>query len=354
MGFSQKINVFVGTYTKTNSEGIYNFELDTTTLDYRLVSTTKTSNPAYITLSNNGSFLYTVNEDKHGKLTAFKIDKTTGELTKINEVDSQGQSPCYITYNQANKTVYCANYFSGNFNNHKVNPDGSLTELIQSKQHTGSSVNKERQLSPHAHGVFVSPDKKFLLVTDLGIDKVLVYPIETTSGNLIFEQANSFTSVLGSGPRHLDFSKNGKYVYLLEELTGTVQVTSFNKGKMTAIQRVSSHPKNYTGIIGSADIHVSPDGNYLYCSNRGDSNTIAIFKINQKNGKLTLINIQSTLGIKPRNFNITKDGKLLLVGNQESNEIVVFKIDQAKGLLADTGKRISVPSPACIQFLDRK
>jgi 6-phosphogluconolactonase len=228
---------------------------------------------------------------------------------------------------------------------------GALTDSIQTIQHYGSSVNKNRQASPHVHACVVSASQNYLYVPDLGIDKVMIYHFDPFSGKIDNEKPKFYQSKAGSGPRHISFHPTLPTTYLMEELSGTVAVLKVKKnGALKLTQNISSHTKDFKGVIGSADIHVSPNGKFLYASNRGEANTIAIFSVNQKNGKLINIGHQSVFGKKPRNFNFSPDGKFLLVANQDSDEIVVFKIDTFTGLLTDTGNRIKVPNPVCIAW----
>jgi 6-phosphogluconolactonase len=355
--FSQNNYLIIGTYTSTKSEGIYVYKFDTTTAENSFVSVAKTSNPSFLSVSKNKKFIYAVGENVDttispigGTVTAFSFNKINGTLTKINNQPSGGKNPCYVTTDKNGKRIYVGNYSSGTVGMFAINIDGSINTLQQVIIHEGSSVNSQRQSAPHVHATVLSADNKYLFVPDLGIDKVMVYAIDKKKGLLNF--TSSAASEAGSGPRHFTFHPNNKFAYLIEELTGTVVFYEVNKGTLKFIQRINAMPKDFTGAIGSADIHVSPDGRFLYCSNRGESNTISIFSIDAKNGKLTTVGHQSTLGKTPRNFNFDPSGNFLLVANQNSDEIIIFKIDKATGLLNDTGKRISVPKPVCLQWIN--
>jgi 6-phosphogluconolactonase len=226
-----------------------------------------------------------------------------------------------------------------------------LSDPVQTIEHVGSSVNDERQEGPHVHATVFSPDGKYLFVPDLGIDKLMIYSFDWKKGKLKPADIPFEMVEPGAGPRHFEFHPNGRFAYLMEELTGSVSAYAYGKkGELYGIQHVSALPRDYLGPVGSADIHVSPDGKFLYASNRGESNTIAIFSINPDDGKIWPQGFQSTLGIKPRNFNFDPTGKFLLVANQDSDEIVVFHRDAETGLLKDSGKRIAIPKPVCIKF----
>ncbi|EOR92618.1 6-phosphogluconolactonase [Arcticibacter svalbardensis MN12-7] len=351
---AQNLNLIVGTYTnKGNSEGIYVYNFDSTTGKLSPKNkATGVSNPSYLTPSNNGKFVYSTNEDNDGSISSFAFDKLSGKLKFLNKKTAQGGGTCYIAVDATNKYVFAGNYGQGNLVVYSVLPDGSLGNLLQSIQDTGSGVNKSRQEGPHVHSTILSPDQKFLLVSDLGTDKISVYSFDNNSSSEPLKAAEPpyVTVEPGDGPRHLDFHPNSKYVYALMEMTGNVLAFSNDQGKMEKIQTISMVAKGFTGQTGAADIHVSPDGKFLYSSNRGDANDIAIFSINPSTGMLTLKGHQSTLGKGPRNFVIDPKGNFLLVANNNSNEIIVFKRNKVTGLLKATGEKVALDAPVCLKF----
>ncbi len=356
--FSQNNYLLIGTYTDAKSDGIYVYRFDTSTAENSFVSVAKTSNPSFLAISANNKFVYAVNENddstinpRGGTVTAFSFNKSNRTLTEINKQATGGKHPCYVTIDKTGKWVFVGNYSSGTVSMFKTNKNGSISKYKQLITHEGSSTNLQRQKSPHVHAAVLSADNKYLFVPDLGIDKVMVYGFNKNEG--VLKLSSSASSTAGSGPRHFTFYPNKKYAYLMEELTGTVVFYIVNKGKLKMQQRINAMPKNFTGALGSADIHISPDGKFLYCSNRGESNTISIFSIDAMIGKLSFIGHQSTLGKTPRNFNFDPSGNFLLVANQNSDEIVIFKIDKTTGLLTDTKKKISVPNPVCIKWINR-
>jgi 6-phosphogluconolactonase len=217
-------------------------------------------------------------------------------------------------------------------------------------EHTGSSVVEDRQDRPHVHATVFSPDNKYLFVTDLGTDKVNIYSFNAKKGELKEAEVPFEITEPGAGPRHFTFHPNGRFAYLIEELTGSISVYSYQNGRLSLLQNISALPNEYTGPIGSADIHVAPDGKFLYASNRGESNSIAAFSINNE-GKLLNTGHYNVMGKKPRNFNLDPTGNYLLVANQDSDEIVVFKRNVNDGTLHDTGQRIKVPRPVCIKWI---
>ncbi len=351
IGQTNQPYLLVGTYTGTGSKGIYVLKFDVQTGKSVMVSSIETSNPSFLAISKTGDFVYAVNEDKPGKISSFSFDKLTGTLKFLNQVESEGDHPCYISIDNTGKWVVVGNYSSGSLALYPVQKDGSLGESVQRIRHEGSSVNAERQNGPHVHATVFSPDNKFLLVPDLGIDILRVYSFDARKGKLDVPKHPIAVSEPGSGPRHLSFSPDGKFVYLLEELTGTIAVYSFIKGKLALIQNTSAQPLDYLDEAGSADIHVSADGLYLYASNRANSNTIGIFKIDKETGLLSLADHVSTEGKTPRNFNFDPTGEFLLAANQNSDEIVVFEVDKNTGFLKDSGNRIQIPKPVFIGWI---
>ena len=352
----QQNYLITGTYTSGKSEGIYVYKFNSADGSAKAVSHVKISNPSFVAVSPNEQFVYAVEEDaanngKGGEITAFSFNKQTGILTFINQQPSGGDHPCYVSVDNTGKWVVAGNYSSGSLSVLPVQANGSLGTATTIIQHKGAGPDKLRQISPHVHCTLFSADNRFLFVPDLGIDKVMIYAFDAATGKLTpakqpFAQSNG-----GAGPRHLCFHPSNKYAYLIEELSGTVVVYKYKNGKLKTIQRISNMPAGDTSFAGSADIHVSPDGKFLYASNRADANSIAIFSINQKNGKLSLTGHQSTLGKTPRNFNFDPTGEFLLVANQNSDEIVIFKRDKITGLLTDTKKRIAVGKPVCLKWI---
>jgi 6-phosphogluconolactonase len=355
---AQSYYLFVGTYTDSGSKGIYVYEFNSTSGKARWLSNTENIiNPSFLVIAPNKKIIYAATETalkNAGSISAFAFDRTTGKLTFVNKQPSGGDNPAYVTINKNNKWVFCGNYTGGSLSALKINSDGSLQPLNQNIKHSGNSIDKLRQEKPHVHSTVFSPDEKYLFVPDLGIDKVMTYKFTATSAKPLQPAKRPFIAVEpGSGPRHLTFHANGKWAYLVGEISGTVDAFTYKKGTLTFKQRIATHPPGFQGAIGSADIHISPDGNFLYTSNRGDENTITIFAVDANTGLLTLKGFQPTLGIKPRNFTIDPSGNFLLVANQDTNNIVVFKRDRQTGLLRVTGEQIKVPTPVCLQMMEK-
>jgi 6-phosphogluconolactonase len=345
-----KFNLLIGTYTQScDSKGIYVYEFDSKTGDFSFKNATeKVINPSYLTVSKDNNFVYSVNEfGAESSVSSFSYNPASGKLDLINKQSSKGADPCYIINDE--KNVIVANYSGGNISVFGKNNDGSLAEAKQVIQHYGKGINTQRQEGPHVHMVHFSPDKKFVLSNDLGNDKVYSYAYNPNADNNVLELKDSISVKSGSGPRHLTFSKNGKFVYLLQELDGALTVYSYSNGILEKIDQTTILAKDFKGKFSSADIHISPDGKFLYASNRGEANNITIFKI-QKNGKLLLKGETSTLGKGPRNFAIDPTGNFLLVAHQYTNDVVIFKRSKKTGLLTDTGKKIVLCSPVCLVF----
>ncbi|MFI5151883.1 MAG: lactonase family protein [Chitinophagales bacterium] len=356
-GFSQEYYLFVGTYTNGKSKGIYVYDFNAATGKSKPISEIASKNPSYLVVSPNGKYVYAVNENgnnQSGAVSAFSFDKVSGQLQFINSQSSGGADPCYISENKDARWILVANYSGGSLAALAVRPDGSLDSAAQIIQHIGSGVNKERQEMAHVHSVVLSPDEHWLYAADLGMDKESVYQFDPGKKTPLSPTKDSVVSLTpGSGPRHFTFHPIKPYAYLINELSGTVNAFKFDKGQLKLIQEISSHPANYQGEKGSADIHISPDGKFLYATNRGDANSIAIYSIDQSTGKLQLKGIQSTMGKHPRNFMIDPTGHFLLIANRDSDSVVVFRIDSKTGLLTASGDVIEIPNPVCLKMLKK-
>lgn len=352
----ERTYLFVGTYTdgKPNT-GIFVYEFNPTSGRLKEVSKVENlTNPSFLTISPNGRYLYACTDTKlpmHGSVTAFSIDSTNGKLSGINKQSSGGENPIYLTTSGNNKFVVNGNYGAGNVSVFTTNDNGSLNPYAQIIQFKDSSINKARQEKSHIHSTVFSPNNDYIFLPDLGADKIRVFKFDTTNVVPLIAADNYLVNTIpGSGPRHFTFHPNGKFAYCMEELSGMVSAYNYNNGKLDSIQRIFSYSKILDTYSG-ADIHISPDGRFLYASNRlEEENTIAIFSIDRKNGTLTLMAHQKTYGNTPRNFTINPSGEFLLVANQSSNNIIVFKRNIKTGLLTKTGKEIKVSRPSCLQM----
>ena len=356
VGSAQDYYLAIGTYTSTGSKGIYIYNFNAQTGKTKWISNTdSTTNPSYITFSRDGNFIYAVNEtgrENPGRVSAFSFNKNNGTVSFLNSQLSGGDDPCYVAESGDKKWVAVANYSGGSVSLFPVNSNGTLQPFSQIIHDTGGSINKSRQEKAHVHESVFSPDNKFLLTPDLGTDKVMVYKFKPSLKQPLSPASPAFVkATAGSGPRHITFSPNGKFAYLIHELGGTVTAYKFNNGRLTQIQELPTHVKGFAGTIGSAEVFVSPDGKFLYASNRGDENTLTIFAINGPTGKLTLVGYQPVMGKAPRNFIIDPTGNYLLVANQDSDNIVIFKRNNVTGLLKETGDQLHIPKPVCLQML---
>ena len=343
--------LLIGTYTTAPTDGIEVYRYNSKTGKFQFANRTAIQNPSYLALSPDQKHLYTVSEAGNpngGNVASFSFNDDSGVLTKINSQPSSGNHPCYVSVHKNGKWVAAGNYSTGNLVYYPAAKDGSLGTATMI-QHKGGSVVKGRQEGPHLHATVFSPDYKYLMTPDLGLDKVMIYKLNS-DGSIIKENPGFVDLKPGAGPRHLDFHPKKKYAYLMEEMSGNVTALSYKKGKLSVIQPINAHPADFKGTVGSADIHVSPDGKFVYCSNRGESNTIGIFKVNASNGSLTLVGHQSTMGKTPRNFSIVPTGNYLLVANQNTNDVVIFKRDKMTGLLTDTGDKLTVNKPVCLKW----
>lgn len=347
--------LLVGTYTnaeKTNGIHVYTFDTKTGAVAEKSKFVDIT-NPSYIAISEDRKNVYSVSEAGEGKgVNAFSFDVKTGKLSFLNAGSAGGNGPCYVSVDDKKKVVFTGNYGGGSLSATRLKDDGSLSSDTQVIRHEGSSVNKSRQDKPHVHAAVLSPDDRFLMVPDLGTDKVNIYKFNAREAQPLSPAAQPFAAVNpGGGPRHLTFHPNGKFAYLILEMEGAITAFDYKDGKLTNIQSITMLAPDFDGKIGAADIHISPDGKFLYGSNRGEANDIVVYAIG-KDGKLTYASRQSEGIDTPRNFAIDPTGNFLLVANQNGNDIVVFKRDQKTGQLTPTGKRIQVDKPVCLKFVE--
>jgi len=339
----------IGTYTNSGkSQGIYSYEVDMKTAIFtQKAVATGISNPSYLAFSPDKKYVYAVSESgNQSTANAFSFDKNTAKLTLINSSLTKGQDPCFITV--TNKHVFTANYSGGSVSVFGRKPNGSLTNDLQIIQHSGKSIIARRQDAPHVHQTMLSPDGRYMLVNDLGTDQVTSYKYSPNAASEILTPWDTLSVKPGSGPRHTAFSKNGKRLYVVHEIDGTLSVLAMEKGKLSLIQETSVVRKDDIKAA-SADIHLSPDGKFLYATNRGPANDITCFSVS-KNGKLEFRQQIPTGGDGPRNFAITPDGKYVFVAHQRTDNIVIFKRDAKTGILTPTGKQIEVGAPVCLVF----
>jgi len=353
---AKKHKLYVGTYTKGLADGIFVYSFNDQTGKLKDLKMPVTSNnPSFLTISANKKNLYAVSEvdevekGHSGGVSSFSIDPE-GKLTLINQVLTNGPDPCHVSISPDGKKLVASNYTGGNLSLFNILPDGSLSEMVQQIQHTGSGPFPDRQTHAHAHSAKFDPSGKFLYSADLGIDEFKIY--NSPAGDKILTPASQPFVKLppGSGPRHFDFSSDGNYIYLICELNSTITVLMRYGNIWKSIQTIKTIPKDFSGENWCADIHLSSDGRFVYGSNRGH-NSIAVFKRDQVSGRLEMIQTIPVEGNWPRNFALDPGRHFLLVANQKSNDITVFKVDEISGKLRYTGIKVPIESPVCLQFL---
>ena len=358
----KELLVYIGTYTGGGkSKGIYCFRLDLTSGTLAEAGVTEgVKNPSFLAIHPSGKYLYSVSEvsDAGGKPTggvsAFALDRKSGQLTPLNHQSSEGAGPCHVSVDKTGRCVLVANYGGGSVASLPVQENGSLAKAATAIQHEGSSVNPSRQAAPHAHSINVSPDNRFAFAADLGLDKVLIYKLDPAKATLAPNNPPFAATPPGGGPRHFAFHPGGRFAYVCNEILSSVTAFAYDgeKGSLTAIQTITTLPADKQDLPGNstAEIQVHPSGKFLYCSNRGHD-SLAEFTIDEKTGKLAAIGHQSTLGKTPRNFGIDPTGAYVIACNQATDSIVLFKVNQETGALLEAGKPVQVPSPVCVKFL---
>lgn len=359
-------NLLVGTYTGSGSDGIYVYRFDTDSGRVSPVSSAKAENPSYLVASRDGRHVYAVNElpgdagpaSVRGGVSAFDFDAKTGALKFVNRVSAQGNDPCYLSLSPDGRYLVVANYSvasdpGGSFSVFPVEATGALGAAVLNVHHEGTGSVKGRQDGAHVHSTVFSPDGKYLFVQDLGADKLYSYRYTPDgSRGLIGPTESRYTlAKAGSGPRHLVFGANGRFAYVTNELNASVDVYRYDDGRLAHVETVPMTAPGFAGKVGGGALHLSPDGRFLYATNRGDANDIVIYAVNAADGKLTLVGRQSSLGKTPREFAIDPSGKWLIVGNQDSDSMFVFRRDIASGRLEPNPARIRIDKPVDFKFV---
>lgn len=359
---AKEMLLYIGTYTSTGkSEGIYvhKFDAETGSLS-PLFIIKNVLEPSYLTIDKNRKYLFAVNElveykgKKSGAVSAFEIDRKTGNLNYLNEQPSLGDAPCFITASDNQKFALVANYLGGNVAVLPIEKNGNLGASVDLEQNTGFGPNKERQDSAHAHSITLDNKNRFAFAADLGVDKLFIYRFDEKTGKLDANENQPFYQTkAGAGPRHFTFHQNGKLAFLINELDLTITSLKYDEklGTLKEIQTVPTLPAGASKSgVTCADIHVSPNGKFVYGSNRGH-NSIVSYTVEEKTGRLSYIEHISTGGKKPRNFTIAPNGKFLLVANQDTDNIVVFQMDEKTGKLQKTANTANVPVPVCLKLI---
>lgn len=353
--------VYVGTNVTSDQENtIYLYRLDAGTGALTPVSAQKGgAQPTYLTMDASHRYLYAVSETQSfqgransGGVSAFAIDQRTGALTLLDQQPSLGASPCYISLDRSEKNVLVANYSTGNVALLPRQPNGQVAAPTDSDQHTGPLGTHKNQDNPHAHCIIADPANRYAFAVDLGTDKVYSYRLDPAHGKLGTPATAAYTAQPGTGPRHLTFHPNGRWAYLENELNSTVTALSYNAaaGTFQEIQTQTTLPAGFAGDNTGSDVHVSPDGRFVYTSNRGD-NSLAVFAVDGGSGRLAPVQHVSTQGKTPRNFALDPSGRVLLVANQNSGDIYTYRVDKQTGKLTPTGQSVQLPSPMFVQVV---
>jgi 6-phosphogluconolactonase len=351
--------VYVGTYTAQHSKGIYAYRFNSTTGELASLGlVAETSNPSFLAVHPSQKFLYAVNEtgkfqdQSSGAVSAFAIDRRTGKLTLLNQVASRGADPCYVAVDKTGKYLLVANYGGGSVAVFPVLKDGKLGEATSVLQYKGTGANPERQESPHAHWIDFSPDNRFAVAADLGLDRLNVYKFDSSKGSLVPNDPRVVQVKPGAGVRHFAFHPSARFAYAVNEMDSSVTSFSYDRapGTLHELQTISMLPKDFSGKNDAAEIQVHPNGKFLYASNRGHD-SIAVFSIDPEKGTLTPMEYVPTQGKAPRYFAIDPTGSRLFVANQNSGNIVVFQIDPVTGRLTATGQVLEIASPVCLKFV---
>lgn len=352
--------IYAGTFEGRDSEGIYLFEFDRETGELTHIDTfTDRIGPNFQAIHPNGQFLYSVSddlfndEDPFGTVTAYAIDNQNGNLQLINEQSVNGRGTAHVSIDPLGIYLFVSNYSEGNIVMYQIDDDGSISEAADIVFHEGSSVNQSRQNAAHVHSAIPSADGRFLYVSDLGIDKIMIYRIDRDNHTLAPAETPFFENEPAAGPRHFTIHQNSQFAYSVEELTSTVAVLMIDEvtGALQQLQRVEMLPDDFDEPNTAADIHISPDGRFLYATNRGHD-SIAIYEIDEVNGMLTFIGHESTRGAHPRNFMIDELGEFLLVANRDDDNITVFRRNANSGLLEFVNEHTGIPMIVCLtQFI---
>lgn len=358
----QREFIYVGTFDERGSQGIYVFRFDRNASKFELIQTVQGKRgPSFLSIHPNKRYLYSVNRegmqatDQQGSVSSFRIDASDGQLTLINEQSSMGAGPCHISVDPRGRQVYVSNYNSGNLVVLPIEArDGSLDPAAAVIQHSGSSVHPNRQEKPHMHSVIPTKNGRYVLASDLGIDKIVVYALNP-DGGLVEVHSSTASANPGSGPRHLDLHPKGLIAFSAEELSSTLSVYRLDPGTgaLQSVHRHTTLPEGFNGNNSVADVHVSPDGKFVYVSNRGH-NSLAFYSIDPQTAGLSYQAHHDTRGQTPRNFMIDPKGEFVLVANQNSDNLVLFKRNRETGALVYSGVQVNVPAPVCVLHLTLK
>ncbi len=350
--------VYVGTYTHGKSKGIYIFRFDGNTGRLEPAGTSsELENPSYLCISKDKRFLYSVIEtevyqgEPGGAVAAYSVDQQTGALRLLNIRTTQGRHPCHLSTDSHNRFLFVSNYSAGTLTIHPLEKDGHIGSPPAIIRHEGSGPDRARQEAPHVHYAALTPDEKYLCAVDLGLDKVIVYDFSAKNGHTPVSEKLPVSTKPGSGPRHMAFSPNGNFAYVLTEMSSEVAAFQYDSAgcRFSHIQTVSALPPDFKAVSSGAAIHMSPDGEYLYTSNRGHD-SLTVFKADPTSGMLKLVSHIPTQGSTPRDFAIDPSGRFLLAANQDSDTLVAYAINAESGVPEPSGSVTKIPNPTCVMF----
>lgn len=355
---SKRRLLFVGTQTGSGSKGIYAYHWDPAAGELQSAGlAAESDNPTFLAIDPQAKYLYAANEissfeaQESGAVSAFQIDHDGAKLRAINQVSARGTGTCHVTVDHIGRTVFCANYTGGSASSFFLNTNGQITDAVSHFQYKGKGPNAERQEGPHAHRVTVSPDDRFLLVNDLGLDCIHIYHLNDANAHLTPSDPPQWNAAPGSGPRALRFHPNGRFAYCVHELASEVEVLRWEpqKGTLQSVQKLSLVPENYRATARASDIVFDRSGRWAYAASR-DYDCLVSFSVDPKGGKLTLLARSSCGGKTPRHLALDPTERWLLVANQDSDRITVFSRDSGSGKLSETGKDFPLSKPQCLVF----
>ncbi|NOX53298.1 MAG: lactonase family protein [Planctomycetes bacterium] len=355
----KSVRLYIGAYTQFAGKGIYRSWLNVETGELTAPElAAETVSASFLAFHPSKPCLYVTNEvnefrgEKTGAVSAFAIERQTGDLKLLNQQPTGGAIPCHLIVDATGKWVLVVNYTGGNVAVLPIQDDGSLGQPTTLIQHQGSSANPKRQEAPHPHSINLDPRNRFAFVADLGVDKIFIYRFDSSDGTLTPHDPPHVSLAPGSGPRHFTFHPNGRWAYVINELSSTIVAFRYDadRGRLEPMQTVSTLPDDFQGESYTSEIAVHPSGRFLYGSNRGH-NSIAVFRIDPETGKLTALGCEPSQGEWPRNFVIDRDGRFLVAGNRVSGNVVVFRINRDTGTLQPTGHSIRAGAPACVRIL---
>ncbi|WP_010276320.1 lactonase family protein [Paenibacillus senegalensis] len=356
MTTEKRMLVFIGSYSEEKDNSVHVYALDEKTGALSLLDQVSgLQNPTFLSLDTDNARLYSIAErrseqgERMGAAVSFEIDPRAGTLKELNRAGTVDATTCHIKRDKHNRYVVVSSYGGGKVGLVSLTADGRIGQLLDVHEHQGSGPNKDRQEGPHPHSAWFSPDERFVFVPDLGIDRVQIYAIDEDKQKLVPHGSAELHP--GAGPRHMAFHPSGRYAYVINELDSTVTAFQYDAqaGQLAYLAHYSTLPGDYKGESYCAEIQISPDGRYVYGSNRGHD-SIAVYRIDEASGELAVVQFCSTYGEHPRHFSLSPDGKWLIAANRDTNNVVTYRVDQESGKLQPTGQQITVAKPVCIQM----